>query len=104
MKEGLGCMLFCAVLPWKTRNLALPRLENPVHGFMICFTHVECRELLGVSPGMINSCISESANISADGAELATGAGTASPKKIKLLFAGFLHSEIAQIKSKSLAF
>ena len=30
VKEGLGCVLFHAVLPRKTRNLALPWLENPV--------------------------------------------------------------------------
>ena len=48
---------------------------------MVRFSHVECRELLGVSPGMTNSCISESANISADGAESATDVGAASPKQ-----------------------
>ena len=30
VREGLSCVLFCAVLPGKTRNLALVRLENPV--------------------------------------------------------------------------
>ena len=31
-------MLFCAVLPRKTRNLALPRLENPVVKDLIEYT------------------------------------------------------------------
>ena len=30
INEGLGCVLFRAVLPQKTRNLALPSLKNPV--------------------------------------------------------------------------
>ena len=34
VKEGLGCVLFRAVVARKTRNLALPSLENPV--FVIC--------------------------------------------------------------------
>lgn len=29
-KEGLGCARFCAVIPQKTRNVALPCLETPV--------------------------------------------------------------------------
>ena len=52
------------------------------HGLTVRFAYVECRELLGVSPGIISSCISESANISADGARLATGVGAASPGQI----------------------
>ena len=30
VKEGLSCVLFCVVALRKTRNLALPCLENPV--------------------------------------------------------------------------
>ena len=36
VKEGLGCLLFWAVLAWKTHNLALPWRENPIH-WMVCY-------------------------------------------------------------------
>ena len=36
VKEGLGCVLFRVVAARKTRNLALPSLENPVYGYTMC--------------------------------------------------------------------
>ena len=39
VKEGLGCVLFCAIELRKTRNLALPWLENPVHDFSFIELH-----------------------------------------------------------------